>query len=206
VNAPTATRVGVVLRIPVEQIRPGRNARQHLGDLNELAMSIRSLGLQEPLLVHDRTGWFEIFDGHRRYAAARMAGLTHVEAVLRADGGDARRIQQQLAMHSSGRGFDPISEAEAIRALVFDHMVRPEEVARSVGKSPAWVSSRLALLNLDEGERASVSEGRMSVREAMAVVGRRRAERDGRPVREPQPAPAVRVQRHCRTCACGGGP
>lgn len=197
--------LSALVRIPLERVVPGPNARGNLGDVAELAMSIKALGMQKPLLVCDLgDGQYQILDGHRRYAAARMLRLPHVDAVLRRDAGEAMRIQRQLAMHAQAKEFDPIAEARALRTLMFEYNLSREVLARTVGKSPSWVRDRIALLQLDVAEQESVRQGRMSIASAQATVNMRRAQRDGRqPGRQVGQEPAQpQPRQHCKTCRC----
>lgn len=197
----SATQVGAVLRIPIDRVRPGQNVRGPIGDVTELAVSIAAVGLQEPLLVYDRgLGAYEVLEGHRRLAACRMAGLAHVDAIIRRDRGDASRIQQQLAMHAQRREFDPIAEAKALHELLFVHKLRRAEVSAAIGKSESWMAGRLALLNLDETQQEAVTERRLTIAEATTTAVTRRAELRGRPSAPPA---APRPPRpHCPSCQC----
>lgn len=193
--------LSALVRIPLDRVVPGSNARGDVGDVNELAMSIKALGMRQPMLVSDiGDGRYRVLDGHRRLAAAKLLGLAHVDAVLRRDAGGAVRIQQQLAMHAQARAFDPIAEAEALSTLMFEHKLPREEIARAIGKSPGWVRDRLGLLQLKEDEQESVRQGRMSIADARAtVVNRRRGD-----WAEHLAAPAAHLKRHCATCSCAG--
>lgn len=179
-TAPAA--ISQVVRIPLELLDAGgHNARGgNLGDLEELAVSLRTVGQQQPIVVCEvNAGRFGILDGFRRRAAAELAHLTHLDGVVRRPSDTKTRIQQQLAMHVQRAAFNPIAEAEALEELVFEQGVSHEQVARACGKSTAWVSSRLGLLNLTEQERSAVASGQMSLRSADELVVQRRAERDG---------------------------
>ncbi|WFE45336.1 ParB/RepB/Spo0J family partition protein [Verrucosispora sp. WMMD1129] len=190
---------GALLRIPTEQVHPGPNARGQVGDVSELAVSISALGQQIPLIVEqigpDR---YRVIDGHRRLSAVKLAGLPTVDAVLRRTPGNAERIVRQLAMHTQARSFDPIAEAQALHHLMWDMNMGREQIARLIGKSPAWVRNRIALLQLSDDEQAAVARGGMSLGEAAGAVREHRRKRDGAPVVETRP------RRHCSTCSCGG--
>jgi len=190
--------IASVLRVAATNVHPGRNARGQVGDVTELAVSIKAIGQQEPLLVYQTDAvLYEVFDGHRRLAAIRQARIPTVDIIVRdRPTNDLMRIQQQLAMHAQTQQFDPMAEAEALEILVLQEKLRPELVARAMGKSSQWVSNRLGLLNLNPTERAAVRDGRMPLREAASIVSHRRASRDGR-VTTP-----LTVRHHCRTCTC----
>lgn len=198
--------LSALVRIPIGQVEAGPNARGDVGDVSELAMSIQALGMQKPLLVCALgDGRYRILDGHRRFTAARLLGLPHIDAVLRRDAGGAVRIQRQLAMHTHAKAFDPIAEAKALEVLMFEHGLSREDIARTVGRSPAWVRDRIGLLQLDDDEQQAVRSGATSIAQAKATLGLRRAYREGRvakpswPVKAPVPADPGR---HCSTCSC----
>lgn len=192
---------GALLRIPIHHVQPGPNARGEVGNVSELAVSISAIGQQIPLIVEriapDR---YRLIDGHRRLSAMKLAGLPTVDAVLRRTPGDAERTIRQLAMHAQVRPFDPIAEAKALHHLMFDMNLTRERIAQLIGKSPAWVRDRIALLRLDEDEQEAVRRRDLPVGEAVVVVRQRRVEPTGaaRPPAEPR-AP----RRHCSTCSCG---
>lgn len=213
-----AQLLNAMLRIPIDQVHAGPNARGDLGDVSELAASLRAIGMQQPILVcQDGTDRYEVIEGHRRLAAARLLAWPYVDAVLRRATEPATRVVQQLAMHTQARQFDPIAEAKALHSLMWEHRMDRGEIARAIGRSPEWVRDRVLLLQLDTGRQQAVSSGRLSVGAAVLearLVVDRKAGREPRPyvraVGAPPAPPAVRtavatVDRHCPTCTCGGG-
>jgi len=194
-----------LVRIPLHQLHPGPNARGHLGDVTDLALSIHAIGLQKPLLVTQLdTGGYQVLDGHRRLAAAVQLGLPHVDAVLRRDHGPAARLQQQLAIHTTASSFDPIAEALAVHALMWQHDMDRADIARAVGRSPAWVRDRILLLQLDPAEQAQVRAGAMSLAAALSTARWRLDQRAGRP--EPAPPPPAAPSRPRRPRPPRAGP
>lgn len=143
-----------LLTVPTKQVHPSLNARGHLGEVDELALSLKVLGLQKPLIVFPRPGGgYDLLDGHRRHAAALKAGLPTVEVVVRADPGEAGRLQAQLAMETHSKAFDPMAEARALHTLMFTHGLSREQISRTVGRTPAWVRDRIALVHLKPAEQ-----------------------------------------------------
>ena len=126
----------------------------------------------------------------------------YIDAIVKKDTDPTVRTVRQLAMHALAKAFDPIAEAEALHDLIFNQSQRAETIARALGRTTGWISTRLALLNLNEGERDAVSSGRMPIAQASAVVAQRRAERDGRPYKPPVAPPPAAPRRHCATCTC----
>lgn len=170
--------VTAVVRIGLDHIQPGPNARGRLGDVDELAASLRSIGQQVPVLVEQLDGGgFALIDGHRRLAAARKARIDHLDAVVRVTRDDADRTIRQLAIAGHTVAFNPMAEARALYALFQGNLGR-EDIARLVGKSPGWVRDRMSLVHLEPGEQHDVQTGRMSVAEALLRLRNRRELRD----------------------------
>lgn len=198
---------GALLRIPTEQVVPGLNARGDLGDLHDLATSLRNLGQQKPLIVVQLAdGRYQLLDGHRRHAAAQLAGLPTVDAVLRTDRGIAFRLQQQLALHTHARQFDPIAEARALHTLMFEHNLTREQIARTIGRPSMWVRNRIALVHLTADEQDKVQRGDLSIGEALRILASRRAgyanPRQRKVAVKAANEAAVRNGKHCTTCRC----
>jgi ParB/RepB/Spo0J family partition protein len=169
-------------RIPIDVIEPGPNARGTVGDVAGLAANLRAVGQLMPILVEPLSdGRYQLLDGHRRHAAANLAGIEHLTAVVRrADSSDIRRTVRQLSIQAHAQPFDPMAEARALHTLMFERNMAREDIARLVGKSPAWVRDRISLVHLTPGEQRDVQAGRMSVSEALFRLANRRAMREGR--------------------------
>lgn len=165
------------------------NPRKTVGDVADLAASIRSVGLAEPLVVRalpapeeygHETGGAEgyVVDGHhtheviagqRRYHAAALAGLTEVPCrVVALD--DAAALELTLVENSQRVDCDPIDEAESIDRLVRAHGRSPDEVAARLGRPLAWVRRRLSLLDLCEEAKAAVRSDRLPLGHAIALA------------------------------------
>lgn len=194
---PTTTAVahGQFLRIPVDHIEPGPNARGLIGDVTELAASLKAVGQLVPVLVEPLPdGRYQLLDGHRRHAAANQAGIAHLTAVVRhADTNPVRRTVRQLSIQTHNRAFDPMAEARALHKLMFEEKVTREDLARMVGRTPGWVRDRISLVHLEPGEQRDVQAGRMSVSEALLRLKNRREIREGRqPIQQQPTRPAAR--------------
>lgn len=191
-----------LISVPTADVHPSLNMRGRVGDVEELALSLKVLGQQKPLLVYPRpAGGYDLLDGHRRHAAAVKAGVAMVEVVVRDDPGEAGRIKAQLAMATHAKGFDPMAEARALHALMFKHGMSREQISRAVGRTPGWVRDRIALVHLTPFEQQRVVSGDLSVGQAVHVLKQRRAEREGRPSPKPKPSGrAPYTSRDCRRC------
>lgn len=172
--------VAAVLRIPVQDLVHGTNARGvNLGDVTDLANSLTTLGQLQPVLVEPLDdGRWSVWDGNRRLKAAREAKVSHLLALPRKTPlDDVQRVLRQLGLQATNRAFDPMAEAEAIGRLMFDddgpHMTR-EDIARALSKSSSWVKGRVDLLQLNPDEQESVRRGTMSVVNAHNTIAQRR--------------------------------
>jgi ParB/RepB/Spo0J family partition protein len=130
-----------------------QNPRRTVGDLTELAESVRSVGVLEPLLARPRGDGWEILAGQRRFLAAGLAGLTEVPALVR-DVPDDVALELSLAENSARCDVSPLEEAEAIERLVRDHGRSVADVAARLGRGVRWVERRRSLLNLTAESRA----------------------------------------------------
>lgn len=165
-----------VTHLPVDQLaaHPG-NIRDDLGDLGDLAKSIREHGILQPLTVTEGTdGRFLLLAGHRRLAASLLAGLTHVPVVIRhgvTDEGD--QLVLMLVENCQRRDLNPIEKAEAFGALR-NRGLTVAEIARQVGVSPPNVYYYLTLLDLPEAEREELRRGTVTAAAAIAEVRQQR--------------------------------
>ncbi len=139
--------------VPLSLLNPSRtNPRRTFEDaaLKELAESIRAQGVLSPLLVRPLTeNGFEIVFGERRYRAAQIAGQDTVPVRIR-QMSDAEALEAQLVENLIRAEIHPMEEAQGFRALLAleEPKYSIEQVAAKVGKSPAFVASRLKLTDL----------------------------------------------------------
>jgi len=177
--------------LPIGRLREHpANVREDLGDLEELAASIRSHGILQPVVVQPNAaepGTFLILAGHRRTAAARLAGLTSVPVTVRAAAGP-KAIEIMLIENCQRHDLSPVEKAEAMGKLRRRGMTQAD-IARAIGLSQGVVSYYLSLLDLDEDSRRLVADGHVSAADAVgAVRAARKRARGGRSPGRPRPA------------------
>ncbi len=128
----------------------------------ELAASIALHGVIQPIVVRAAAdGGYELIAGERRLRAARIAGLSHIPAVVReSEGGDL--LELALVENVQRQDLNAIEEANAYRELIDRFGLSHEEVARQVGKSRVAISNSLRLLDLADETREAISDGRIS--------------------------------------------
>jgi ParB family chromosome partitioning protein len=148
-----------------------RQPRVHMDDarLEELAQSIRSHGVIQPILVRrvgDRT---EIVAGERRWRAAQRAGLLKVPVVYR-DVDDEHLLEVALIENIQREDLNPIEEAQAYRRLSDEFNMSQEAIASAVGKDRATVANYMRLLKLAAEVRSDLSSGALSMGHARALI------------------------------------
>jgi ParB family chromosome partitioning protein len=162
---PRAAHAGDVPEIPVERIsRNPRQPRNHFDDADtaELAASIGLHGVLQPIVVRTTAdGGYELIAGERRLRAARIAGLTHIPAVVR-ESADGEQLELALVENLQRQDLNAIEEAAAYRELIDRFELSHEEVSRRVGKSRVAISNALRLLDLTPETREAIADGRIT--------------------------------------------
>ncbi len=139
--------------------------------LRELADSIRSHGIIQPLVVSkDESGGYRLVAGERRLQAARLAGLDLVPVVFR-EAADHELLELALIENIQRADLNAIEEAMAYRRLTEEYGLTQEDVARRVGKSRATVANALRLLSLESEIRRSLVAGEITEGHARALLG-----------------------------------
>ncbi|MEO8276510.1 MAG: ParB/RepB/Spo0J family partition protein [Thermoanaerobaculia bacterium] len=162
--------------LAVSQIHPNRlQPRTEFDDseLEELAASIRSQGLIQPLIVSPTgKGTYTIVAGERRWRAAQRAGLTVVPVVVRQVRDDRELLELALVENLQRSDLNPMEEAEAYRTLQENFGLSQEEIATRVGKARPAVTNTLRLLKLPPAIQDFLRSGRLTagqVRPLLAI-------------------------------------
>jgi ParB family transcriptional regulator, chromosome partitioning protein len=142
------------------------------GQLEELAKSIRSNGMIQPIVVRRVGDRFEIIAGERRWRAAQLAGLARVPVVVRdvAAGQERSLLEMALIENIQREDLNPIEQALAYRRLTDDFQLTQEDVAGAVGKDRTSIANHLRLLRLPDEVRADVAAGTLSMGHARALL------------------------------------
>ena len=138
--------------------------------LNELADSITSQGVIQPLVVRKVTyDKYEIIAGERRWRAAKIAGLDEVPAIV-------REIDDQVALaiglieNIQRESLTPLEEARALQKLIEDFKMTHEEISHVVGRSRSAVSNLIRLLQLNESVKELLGSGKIEMGHARALL------------------------------------
>lgn len=170
-TAPTTSEE--LLEIDIDLIEPSpAQPRTHFdeGRLEELAQSIRSNGIVQPLLVRQRGARYQLVAGERRWRAAQRAGLQRVPAVVRAIPDD-KLLELALIENIQRQELNAIEEAHAYKRLIDTLGLTQETVAQRVGRDRSFVTNYLRLLRLPEDIQSLVEEEKLSMGHARALLG-----------------------------------
>lgn len=159
--------------VPLVAIDVEDNVRADVGDVEELAASIRELGVLEPVKVRARGDRFLLVFGHRRLAAAKAAGLKAIPAIVdHRPQPPARRTVEQLVENLQREDLNALEEARALRAILdAEKGLSQAELARRLGRSQPWIANTLALIRQPVAVQEAIASGRVSLAHAKAVNG-----------------------------------
>ena len=129
--------------------------------LEELAESIRTHGVLQPLLVRKVGDKHQLIAGERRLRAAKMAGLFTVPVIVK-DMDDRAAMEIALVENLQREDLNPLEEAEAYKKLLDEFQLTQEEIAKAVGKSRSAVTNTLRLLNLPAEVRTLLAEKKIT--------------------------------------------
>lgn len=161
------------VRLAISQLSPGKyqpRTRIDEGALNELAESIRSQGIMQPILVRsigaDR---YEIIAGERRMRAARIAGLTEVPVLVR-DVPDESVAVMALIENIQREDLNPLEEAQGVQRLLTEFHLTHEQAAQAIGRSRSATSNLLRLLKLAKPVQGLLLAGDLDMGHARALL------------------------------------
>ncbi len=158
--------------LPVDEIMPNPyQPRRHfdISGLEELAASIRQVGVITPVSVRKAACGYELVCGERRLRAAKMAGLEKIPAVIM-DLTDKESAVIAITENLQRRDLNFFEEAESMHNLIEFHGMTQEKVAERLGKSQAAVANKLRLLKLPESVKKAVCDGKLCERHARALL------------------------------------
>ena len=160
------------IKVKLSKIEPDRNQpRKNFkeDELNELAESIKSLGLIEPIVVQKRKDGYEIVTGERRWRAAKIAGLTEIPVVVR-EYSKEEKVLVQLVENIQRESLDPIEEAMTYKRFLTEFNLKQDELAEKIGKNRTTITNSMRLLNLDERVQKMITDEIISAGHARPLL------------------------------------
>ena len=163
-----------ILRIPVDMIEPNPFQPRMSFDqesLEELADSIRTLGLIQPIAVRRKTdGRYQIISGERRFRACQLTGMDMIPAYIR-DTTDQGMLEMAIVENIQRENLDPIEVALSYQRLIEECNLTQEQMAVRVGKRRTSVTNHLRLLKLPAKIQHDLKVGLLSVGHAKVLLG-----------------------------------
>ena len=162
-----------VLRIPIDLIEPNPYQPRMNFDteaMQELADSIRTFGLIQPITVRRRGNKYQIISGERRYRASISAGMDMIPAYIR-DASEQGMLEMAIVENIQRENLDPIEVAMSYQRLMEECRLTQEQMADRVGKKRASVANQLRLLKLPAKVQHDLKVGLVSVGHAKVLLG-----------------------------------
>lgn len=169
----TAIKDGELKHIPIDLIQRGKyqpRTNMHEEALQELAASIRTQGVMQPIVIRPISSEkFEIIAGERRWRATQIAGLDTIPALIKPVNDEAA-IVMSLIENIQRENLNPIEEAMALKRLQDEFELTQQEVADAVGKSRATVTNLIRLIGLNIDVRHMLERGELEMGHARALL------------------------------------
>lgn len=161
-----------VLEVDVNSIDPNLDQPRKTFDtekLNELAQSIKTYGVVQPIIVQKSGNRYTIIAGERRYRASRLAGINNVPVVVK-EYTKREYMEVSLVENLQREDLNPIEEAQAMKLLMNEHDLTQEELSSRLAKSRSAVANTLRLLNLPGKVMQMVAGGQLSSGHARTLI------------------------------------
>jgi len=143
--------------------------------LTELAESIKTHGIIQPLLVREFNAKYQLIAGERRLRAAKMVGLTMVPIVIR-ELNEQSMMEIALVENLQREDLNPIEEASAYQRLIDEFKLTQDDIAKKVGKSRPAITNTLRLLNLPQEVQVELANGTLTMGHARALLSLKTSE------------------------------
>lgn len=164
---------GELRTLDVGLLQPGKyqpRTRMDPGSLEELAESIKSQGIMQPIIVRSVGGGrFEIIAGERRWRAAQLAGLSEVPTLVR-DIPDDAALAMSLIENIQREDLNPLEEAAGVQRLIDEFGMTHEQAANAIGRSRSATTNLLRLLQLAEPVQEQLVTGDLDMGHARALL------------------------------------
>lgn len=162
-----------ILFLDINDIKPNsKQPRKNFPDdkIDELAKSIETHGIIQPIMVRPAGEGYEIVAGERRWRAARRASLKQVPCIIR-ELTEEQNMLIAIIENMQREDLNPMEEADALNQMIVQYGLTQEEVSKSVGKSRPYITNALRLLKLPSEIREMVVQGQLTSGHARAIAG-----------------------------------
>ena len=152
-------------KIKVMEIEPNREQPRRFFDeeaLDELAGSIKTYGVLQPIIVNKKDDYYEIVAGERRWRAAKKAGLTEMPCIIKDDITDKSNKEIALIENLQRVDLNPIDKAKGLKELIDDYGMTQKELADSIGISRSNIANSVRILNMDPRVIKLAEEGKLT--------------------------------------------
>ena len=159
--------------LKITEVEPNREQPRktfNQESLEELAESIKTYGIIQPIVVSKQNGYFGIVAGERRWRAAKLAGLEEIPAIIREDDEQTNK-EIALIENIQREDLNPYEKAVGIRHLMDKYGLTQEEVSKKIGKSRSSVSNTVRILNLAPDVLELVKQGKLTEGHCKALAG-----------------------------------
>lgn len=163
----------ILRNLKITEVEPNREQPRKIFNqeaLEELADSIKTYGVIQPIVVAKQDGYFSIVAGERRWRAAKIAGLQEIPAIVR---DDDEQTNKEIALieNIQREDLNPYEKAVGIRYLMDKYGMTQEEVSKKIGKSRSSVSNTVRILNLAPNVLELVKMGKLTEGHCKALAG-----------------------------------
>lgn len=172
INEENAERKEGEKLVNITKVEPNREQPRKNFDedaLDELAESIKQFGLLQPILVQDKSTYYEIIAGERRWRAAKKAGLKEIPVIIK-NLTEQEVVEISLIENIQREDLNPIEEAQAYKRLLTEFNLKQDEVAERVSKSRTAVTNSMRLLKLCDDVQKMVIDNMISTGHARALI------------------------------------
>jgi ParB family chromosome partitioning protein len=144
------TKTAIIRNIPLEKISPNQlQPRKDMGELAELADSIKEKGIIEPIIVRSKDGCFEIIAGERRFRAAKQAGIKEIPCI-EYDIPDNEALELSIVENMQRKDLNVFEQAHSIKSFAEIYGYTHDEIAKKIGKSRVTVSELFRITDLPD--------------------------------------------------------
>jgi ParB family transcriptional regulator, chromosome partitioning protein len=172
-DRPAPAAKDAMAKLRPDQLQPGRyQPRTRMDDesLKELAASIQSQGMIQPILVRSiGDAHYEIIAGERRWRAAQLAGLTEIPVVVR-DVPDQAALAMALIENIQREDLNPMEEAKGVQRLIDEFGLTHQQASEAIGRSRSATTNLLRMLNLTKQVQELVFTGKLDMGHARALL------------------------------------